>query len=117
MRRAAAVLIVVVSVAALSAQARPPARGPADRSADEAAIQKLNDALVDATASGNFKQAGALWDEDGTYYSLEGDKVTGPAQIEGALAEKAVQLREPGCTHGVCDSTNCQLRLPAQRRQ
>jgi len=87
MRRAAAVLIVVVSVAALSAQARPPARGPADRSADEAAIQKLNDALVDATASGNFKQAGALWDEDGTYYSLEGDKVTGPAQIEGALAE------------------------------
>jgi uncharacterized protein (TIGR02246 family) len=87
MRRAAAVLIVVVSLATLSAQSRPTTRGHPDHSADEAAIQKLNAALVDATSSGNFKQAGALWDEDGTYYSIEGDKVTGPAQIEATLSE------------------------------
>jgi hypothetical protein len=93
MRRAAAVLIVVVSVVALSAQAKPPARGGADRGADEAALQKLNAALVDATSSGNFKQAGALWDTDGTYYSIEGDKATGPAQIEAALSEALQGIR------------------------
>jgi len=87
MRRAAAVLIVVMSIAALSAQSKPAAPGRADHTGDEAALQKLNAALVDALSSGNFKQAGALWDEDGTYYSVDGDKVTGPAQITGALSE------------------------------
>jgi ketosteroid isomerase-like protein len=93
MRRAATVLIVVVSVAAFSAQTRPATGGHADHSADEAALQKLNAALVDATSSGNFKQAGALWDEDGTYYSVEGDKVTGPAQIEAALSDALQGVR------------------------
>jgi ketosteroid isomerase-like protein len=87
MRRAAAVLVVVMSIAALSAQSKPAAPGRADHSGDEAALQKLNAALVDALSSANFKQAGALWDEDGTYYSVDGDKVTGPAQIAGALSE------------------------------
>jgi ketosteroid isomerase-like protein len=87
MRRAAAILIVVVSVAAFSAQANPPARGHADHSADEAALQKLNAGLVEAISAGNFKKAAALWDEDGVHYSVEGDKFTGPAQIEGALSE------------------------------
>jgi uncharacterized protein (TIGR02246 family) len=89
MQRAAAVLILVVSVAALSAQTKqapPPARG-ADHSADEAALQKLSTTLADALSTGNFKQAGALWDEDGTYYSVEGDKATGPTQIAAALSD------------------------------
>ena len=87
MQRAAAVLIVLMSIAAPSAQSKPTPGGRTDHSADEAAVQKLNAMLVDASSSGNFKQAGALWDEDGTYYSIDGDKVTGPAQIQATLAE------------------------------
>lgn len=87
MRRAAAVLVMVLSVAALSAQSKPNVRGRADRTADEAALQKLNATLVDALSTGNFKKAGALWDEDGIYYTVEGEKATGPAQIEAALSE------------------------------
>ncbi|PYR88129.1 MAG: hypothetical protein DMF84_29525 [Acidobacteria bacterium] len=87
MRRAAAVLAILFSVAALSAQSKPNARGRADHADDEAALQKLNAALVDAISTGNFKKAGALWDEDGIYYSVEGDKITGPAQIETALSQ------------------------------
>jgi ketosteroid isomerase-like protein len=94
MQRAAAVLVLAVSVAALSAQTKQaPSRGGADHSSDEAALQKLNAALADALSAGNFKQAGALWDEDGTYYSVEGDKVTGPAQIEAALSDALQGVR------------------------
>jgi ketosteroid isomerase-like protein len=87
MRRAAAVLTILFSVAALSAQSKPNARGRADHTGDEAALQKLNAALVEAISAGDFKKAGALWDEDGTYYSVEGEKITGPAQIGAALSE------------------------------
>jgi ketosteroid isomerase-like protein len=87
MRRAASVLVVVLSVAALSAQSTPNVRGRADRTGDEAALQKLNAALVDAISTGNFKKAGALWDEDGIYYSVDGDRMTGPVQIGAALSD------------------------------
>ena len=87
MRRAAVALVVLLSMATPSAQSKPAARKAVDHSADEAALQKLNTALVEAMSTANYKQAGALWDEDGTYYSLEGDKVTGPAQIAGAFAD------------------------------
>ncbi len=87
MRRAAVALVVLFSVASLSAQSKPAAPKRVDHTADEAALQKLNTAFVQALSSGNFKQAGALWDEDGTYYSLEGDKTTGPAQIAAAFAD------------------------------
>jgi hypothetical protein len=87
MRRAAAVLVILFSVTALSAQTKPTGRAGADHTGDEAALQKLNAVLVDAISTGNFKKAGALWDQDGVYYSVEGEKVTGPAQIEAALAD------------------------------
>jgi ketosteroid isomerase-like protein len=93
MRRAAAVLVVLCSVAALSAQSKPTPRGRADHTADEAALQKLNTALAELASSGNFKQLAALWDEDGTYYSPEGDKATGPAQIEAAFSEALQNVR------------------------
>lgn len=87
MRRAAAILVVVSSMAAFSAQSKPNVRGRADHTADEAALQKLNAALVDALSTGNFKKAGGLWDDDGIYYTVEGEKITGPAPIEAALSE------------------------------
>ena len=93
MRRAAAVLVILCSVATLSAQSPPTARGAADHTADEAALQKLDTALAELVSSGNFKQVGALWDDDGTYYSPEGDKATGPAQIEAALSEALQNVR------------------------
>jgi ketosteroid isomerase-like protein len=87
MRRAASVLLVVLSVAALSAQSTLDVRARADRNGDEAALQKLNAALVDAISTGNFKKAGALWDEDGIYYSVDGERMTGPAQVGAALSD------------------------------
>src|SRR3982751_6608043 len=93
MRRAAAVLAVVVSVTAVSAQSGPTARGRTDHSGDEAGLQKLNAALVDAISTGNFKRAGALWDADGVYFSVEGEKITGPAQIEAALSESLAGVK------------------------
>jgi ketosteroid isomerase-like protein len=93
MRRAAAVLVILGSVATLSAQSTTKPRVRADHTADEAALQKLDTALAELVSSGNFKQAGALWDEDGTYYSPEGDKATGPAQVEAAFSEALQNVR------------------------
>jgi ketosteroid isomerase-like protein len=87
MRRAAAVLAVLLSMTAVSAQSPPASPGRADHAGDEAALQKLNAALVDAVSAGNFKGAGALWEADGIYYTVGGEKVSGPAQIEAALAD------------------------------
>lgn len=86
MRRAATILVVLCSVAAMSAQTKPAATR-ADRAGDEAALSKMLSTLADSLTAGNFKAAAALWDEDGVYYSVEGQKVTGPAQIEAALGE------------------------------
>ena len=87
MRRAAAALVLVLSVAAFSAQSKPNVRGRADHTADEAALQKLNAALVDAVSTGDFKTAAALWDDDGIYYTLAGEKFDGPARIEVCLSD------------------------------
>jgi hypothetical protein len=87
MRRAAAVLLLVCSVAGLSAQSKPAAGGSASHTADEAALQKLNAALVDSLSTGNFTKAGALWDSDGVYYTTDGDRISGPARIGAALGD------------------------------
>jgi hypothetical protein len=87
MRRAAAVFLLLCTMPALSAQSKPPAGGTASHTADEAALQKLNASLVDSLSTGNFVKAGALWDTDGVYYTPDGDKVAGPAQIGAALGD------------------------------
>jgi len=87
MRRAAAVFLLLCSVAALSAQSKPAAGGSASHAADEAALQKLNASLVDSLSAGNFAKAGSLWDTDGVYYTPDGDRFAGPAQIGAALGD------------------------------
>jgi len=87
MRRAATILLILCSIAAVSAQSKPTPKGRADHSADEAALSKLMTTLSDSISAGNYKAAAALWDDDGVYYSVEGQKVTGPTQIEAAFSE------------------------------
>ncbi|NUR54670.1 MAG: nuclear transport factor 2 family protein [Acidobacteria bacterium] len=87
MRRAATILLILCSAAALSAQATPDTKGRADHTADEAALSKMLSAFADAISAGNYKAAAAFWEDDGVYYSVEGQKVTGPAQIEAAFRE------------------------------
>jgi Domain of unknown function (DUF4440) len=87
MRRAAAVFLLMCSVAALSAQSKPAAGGNASHTTDEAALQKLNASLVDSLSTGNFAKAGSLWDADGIYYTPDGDKFAGPSQIGAALGD------------------------------
>ena len=87
MRRAATILLILWSVAAVSAQSKPNARGRADHAADEAALSKMMATRADSVSAGNYKAAAALWDDDGVYYSVEGQKVIGPTQIEAAFGE------------------------------
>jgi ketosteroid isomerase-like protein len=88
MRCATAVLVLLCAAPALSAQSKPPVRTAADHTAaDETALQQLNAAFGDALATGNYKKAGSLWDEDGVLFSVQGEKFTGPAQIAGALSD------------------------------
>ena len=87
MRRAATIFLILCSVATLSAQSEPNSKGRADHSADEAALSKMLSAFADAISAGNYKAAAAFWDDDGVYYSVAGQKVTGPTQIEPAFGE------------------------------
>ena len=87
MRRATTVLVLLCAAPALFAQSTPPVRTTADHTTDETAIQQLNAAFGDALATGNYKKAGSLWDEDGVLFSVQGEKFSGPAQIVGALSE------------------------------
>ncbi len=58
----------------------------ADHKADEAAIEKLGAAFTDAMNRGDYKGAAATWAATGVYYGIDGQKHSGPAEIEEALA-------------------------------
>jgi len=80
-------LALSAGTAAPQATSAPVAK--ADRTADEAAVQKLNTDFADAISRGDFKAAAATYDADGVYFSIDGASHTGINDIEESLSHLA----------------------------
>jgi ketosteroid isomerase-like protein len=79
-------LLALMLAGAPAGQSKPNATAKVDHQADEAAIQKLSADFADAMNRGDFKAAAATWGTNGVYYAIDGQKSSGPAEIQEALS-------------------------------
>jgi uncharacterized protein (TIGR02246 family) len=78
--------LMALVLATAAPQSKPNAMAKVDHTSDEAAIQRLTSEFTEALNRGDFKAAAGAWHTTGAYYAIDGQKHSGPGEIEEALS-------------------------------